>query len=100
MEDYSSALNNEIEMKPKNHKRTNVRSVMIKEEKEKSESETEYDNEKISETDGDSTLVAEDKQESSNNEDIPTKTVVYDSVKAKLMKKYSDIVSKKNKRSA
>jgi hypothetical protein len=70
---------------------------MIKEEKEKSESWTENENEKTSDTDGDSTLVVEDKQESSNNEDIPTKTLVYDSVKAKLMKKYSDIVSKKNK---
>jgi hypothetical protein len=69
---------------------------MIKEEKEKSESWTENENEKTSDTDGDSTLVVEDKQESSNNEDIPTKTLVYDSVKAKLMKKYSDIVSKKN----
>jgi hypothetical protein len=93
MEDYSSALNNEIEIKPKNNQRTNVRNAIIK--KENSDSETENENEKTSDADGDSTFVVEDKQESSNNEDIPTKTVVYDSVKAKLMKKYSDIVSKK-----
>jgi hypothetical protein len=60
-----------------------TKNVIVKEEKESSESEN------------------ESKNSSSDNEenavDIePTKTVVYDDVKMKLMKKYSDIVSKKN----
>jgi hypothetical protein len=33
MEDYSSALNNEIEIKPKNNQRTNVRNAIIKKRK-------------------------------------------------------------------
>ena len=60
-----------------------TKNVIVKEEKESSESEN------------------ESKNSSSDNEenavDIePTKTVVYDDVKMKLMKKYSEIVSKKN----
>jgi len=60
-----------------------TKNVIVKEEKESSESEN------------------ESKNSSSDNEenavDIePTKIVVYDDVKMKLMKKYSDIVSKKN----
>ena len=60
-----------------------TKNVIVKEEKESSESENESKN---SSSDNEENAVAIE----------PTKTVVYDDVKMKLMKKYSEIVSKKN----
>ena len=60
-----------------------TKNVIVKEEKESSESKNESKN---SSSDNEENAVAIE----------PTKTVVYDDVKIKLMKKYSDIVSKKN----
>ena len=61
-----------------------TKNVIVKEEKESSESENES---KSSGSDNEENAVAIE----------PIKAVVYDDVKMKLMKKYSEIVSKKNK---
>jgi hypothetical protein len=60
-----------------------TKDVVVKEEKESSESKNER---KSSGSDNEENTVAIE----------PTKTVVYDDVKMKLMKKYSEIVSNKN----
>jgi hypothetical protein len=61
-----------------------AKDVVVKEEKESSESENESES---SGSDNEENAVAIE----------PTKAVVYNDVKMKLMKKYSEIVSKKNK---
>jgi hypothetical protein len=60
-----------------------AKDVVVKEEKESSESENE--NESLGSDNEQNAIAIE-----------PTKAVVYDDVKMKLMKKYSEIVSKKN----
>jgi hypothetical protein len=60
-----------------------AKDVVVKKEKESSESESE--SESLGSDNEESVIVIE-----------PTKAVVYDDAKMKLMKKYSEIVSKKN----
>ena len=60
-----------------------AKDVVVKEEKESSKSENESES---SDSDSKENAIAIE----------PTKTVVYDDIKMKLMKKYSEIVSKKN----